>query len=62
MDFVFILYILFSIAVGVGGTYTLLQGERTLAAFLYFVGAVLILTFYGLRLFTSEALKVSRFD
>jgi hypothetical protein len=62
MDFVFILYILFSIAVGVGGTYTLLQGERTLAAFLYFVGAVLILTFYGLRWFTSDALKVSRFD
>jgi hypothetical protein len=62
MDFPLILYILFSIAVGLGGTYYLIQAERTLAGFLYFVGAVLLLTFYGLRWFQSDALKVNRFD
>jgi len=62
MDFVFILYILFSVVVGVGGTYMLIQTERTLAGFLYFVGSILILTFYGLRWFTGNALQVSRYD
>lgn len=62
MDFVFILYILFSLVVGVGGTYSLVQSERTLAAFLYFVGSVLILTFYGLRWFTGDTLKQTRYD
>lgn len=62
MDFVFILYILFSLVVGLGGTYSLIQSERTLAGFLYFVGSVLILTFYGLRWFTGNALQTSRYD
>lgn len=62
MDFVFILYILFSVVVGVGGTYYLIEGDRTLGAFLYFVGSILILTFYGLRWFTGDSLKVSRYD
>ena len=61
MNFVLILYILFSIAVGAGGTYYLVKSDRTLGAFLYFIGAVLILTFYGLRWFSSDALNVSRF-
>jgi hypothetical protein len=61
MDFVFILYILFSLVVGLGGTYSLIQGDRTLGGFLYFVGAVLILTFYGLRWFTGDALKETRY-
>jgi hypothetical protein len=62
MDFVFILYILFSVVIGLGGTYSLIQSDRTLGAFLYFVGAVLVLTFYGLRWFTSDALKISRYE
>ena len=62
MDFLFILYILFSVVVGIGGTSYLVQSERTLGAFLYFVGAVLILTFYGLRWFSGDALKVTRYD
>lgn len=62
MDFLFILYILFSVVIGVGGTYYMIQGERTLGAFLYFVGSVLILTFYGLRWFTGDSLKITRYD
>jgi hypothetical protein len=62
MDFVFILYILFSVVVGIGGTFYLVQSERTLGAFLYFVGSVLILTFYGLRWFTGDALKITRYE
>ena len=62
MDFVFILYILFSVVIGIGGTYYMVQTERTMGAFLYFVGAILILTFYGLRWFTGDALKVTRYE
>jgi hypothetical protein len=62
MDFLFILYILFSLVSGLGGTYYLIQSERTLAGFLYFVGAALVLTFYGLRWFTGDSLKVTRYE
>lgn len=62
MDFVFILYILFSMVVGLGGTFSLVQSERTLAGFLFFIGSVLVFTFYGLRWFSSNALSVSRYD
>ncbi len=62
MDFVLILYILFSLVIGLGGTYYLVDSQRTLAGFLYFVGSLLILTFYGLRWFTGDALKVSKYD
>lgn len=40
----------------------MVQSERTLGAFLYFVGSILILTFYGLRWFTGDALKVTRYE
>lgn len=62
MDFVFILYILFSLVSGLGGTYYLIQSERTLAGFLYFIGAALVLTFYGLRWFSGDSLKVTRYE
>lgn len=62
MDFALILYILFSVAAGIGGTMYLVQSERTLGAFLYFVGAILIFTFYGLRWFTGDSLKTTRYE
>lgn len=40
----------------------MVQSERTLGAFLYFVGAILIFTFYGLRWFSGDALKVTRYE
>lgn len=57
MDYLFLLYILVSVGIGIGGPYLLVQTERTLSAFLFFVGAVLILTFYGLRWFKGDSLK-----
>jgi len=62
MDFTFILYILFSVAIGVGGTSYLVQSERTLAAFLFFIGSLLVLTFYGLRWFTGKGLSTSPYE
>jgi hypothetical protein len=62
MDFSLILYILFSLVIGVAGTVQLIQGDRTLAGFLFFVGAILVLTFYGLRWFTANTLNTSRYD
>jgi hypothetical protein len=62
MDFAFILYILFSVVTGIGGTFYLVQSQRTIGAFLYFIGSILVLTFYGLRWFTGDALKVSRYE
>jgi hypothetical protein len=62
MDFNLVLYILFSAVIGIGGTYYLIESDRTLGGFLYFVGAALILTFYGLRWFSGDALKTSQFE
>jgi hypothetical protein len=62
MDYLLVLYILLSLVIGLGGTYTLMQNERTLAAFLFFVGSILILTFYGLRWFKGTALNPSRYQ
>ena len=62
MNFVLVLYILLSVVVGIGGTYYLIESDRTLAGFLYFIGSVLILTFYGLRWFSGDALKVSKYE
>ncbi len=62
MEFTLILYILLSAGIGIGGTMYLVQSDRTLGAFLYFVGAVLILTFYGLRWFTGDNLRTTRYS
>ena len=61
MDFKQILYILLSLAVSLGGTYTLIQNDRTLGGFLFFLGSVLLFTFYGLRWFTPNAFDDSRY-
>lgn len=61
MDFAYIVYILVSLVITTGGTYTLIQQDRTLGGFLFFVGAILTFTFYGLRWFTSDAFNTSRF-
>ena len=61
MDFQLILYILLSLALSLGGTYTLIQNERTLGGFLFFLGSALVLTFYGLRWFSGDAFTESRY-
>lgn len=62
MDFGYILYIVFSLAVSLGGTVVLIQNERTLGGFLFFIGSVLVLTFYGLRWFSGNAFNTSRYN
>lgn len=57
MDYWLLLYILVAVGVGVGGPYMLVQSERTLAGFLFFVLAVLVFVFYGLRWFQGDSLK-----
>lgn len=61
MEFTLILYILVCIGVGIGGTMYLVQSERTMGAFLYFVGSILILTFYGLRWFAGDTFRTTRY-
>jgi hypothetical protein len=62
MEFTLILYILLSAGIGIGGTMYLVQGQRTFGAFLYFVGAILILTFYGLRWFAGDSFRTTRYS
>jgi hypothetical protein len=54
MDFTFILYILLSIVIGIYGTLRVFQSERTLSAFLYLVGIILILVYFGIRWFQGS--------
>ena len=61
MDFLLILYILLSLAISAGGTYYFIEAERTLGGFLFFIGSILILIFYGLRWFTADVFNPSRF-
>lgn len=58
MDYTLILYILLSIVLGIYGTFRIFKTERSLAAFLYLVGAILIFVFYGLRWFSGGSFKL----
>ena len=60
MDYFFILYILLSVAIVWGGVVFLIQSERSLGAFLFVVGAVLVLVYYGLRWFSGASLKATQ--
>lgn len=61
MDFLLILYILLSLVISAGGTYYFIENDRTLGGFLFFIGSLLVLTFYGLRWFTADVFNPSRF-
>lgn len=61
MDYLFILYILVSVGVSLGGMVMLIQSERTLGGFLFLIGCVLVFTFYGLRWFYGENLKITQY-
>lgn len=51
MKYSLVFYILFCIAVGLGGAMKLVRMDRILAAFVFFILAVLIFVFFGLRWF-----------
>jgi hypothetical protein len=59
MDYLFILYILVSVGIGLGGMVMLIQSERTLGGLLFLLGSILLFTFYGLRWFYGENLKAT---
>lgn len=62
MDYAFILYIFLSIATTLGGCYVLIKSDRTLGSLLFLIGIILVLTYYGLRWFTEDALKFTKFS
>ena len=62
MDFPFILYIFLSITLTLSGTYVLVKSDRTLGSFLFLIGIVLVLTYYGLRWFSADSFKFTKFS
>lgn len=59
MDYLFILYIFLSIAIIWGGAVALIQSDRSIGGFLYVIGAILVLVYYGLRWFSGVSLKAT---
>jgi hypothetical protein len=62
MDYWFILYILIAVGVCLGGMVVLIQSHRTLGGFLFVIGSVLIFVFYGLRWFSGDTLRPTKFS
>ena len=62
MDYWFFLYIFIAVGICLGGVVFLIQSHRTLGGLLFLVGAILIFTFYGLRWFSGNVLRASKFD
>jgi hypothetical protein len=62
MDYWFFLYIFIAVGVCLGGVVFLIQSHRTLGGLLFLVGAILIFTFYGLRWFSGNVLRASKFN
>ena len=60
MDFPFILYIFLSITLTLSGVYILVKSDRTLGSFLFLIGVILVLTYYGLRWFSNDSLKFTK--
>lgn len=60
MDYPFILYILVSVAIVWGGAVVLIQADRTTAGFLFVIGSILVLVYYGLRWFSGVSLKATQ--
>jgi hypothetical protein len=60
MDYLFILYIFLSIAIVWGGAVAFIQSERSIGGFLFVIGAILVLVYYGLRWFSGVSLKATQ--
>lgn len=61
MAYLFWLYILLCVVIGIGGTFFLVKTDRTFGALLFLVAAALLFTFYGIRWFEADALNTSRY-
>ena len=60
MDYLFILYIFLSIAIVWGGAVAFIQSDRSIGGFLFVIGAILVLVYYGLRWFSGVSLKATQ--
>jgi hypothetical protein len=54
MNIAMISFILFAIIVGTGGTYSFYSSGRTVGALLFFIGAIAVFVFYGIRWFEGK--------
>jgi hypothetical protein len=52
-----LIYVLVTLAIGVGGTVALMRGGRSVAGIIYLIGAILIFVFFGLRWFVYSTPK-----
>ncbi len=57
IDFSLILYILAALLIGGGGSYYILKTERMVTAIGFFIGAIAIFTYFGLRWFDGLKLR-----
>ena len=62
MDYLFILYIFLSVAIIWGGAVGLIQSDRSIGGFLFVIGAILVLVYYGLRWFSGVSLKATQIN
>ena len=62
MDYPFILYILLSVAIVWGGAVVFIQADRTIGGFLFVIGAILVVVYYGLRWFSGVSLKATQLN
>jgi hypothetical protein len=60
MDYLFILYIFLAVAIIWGGAVSFIQTERSIAGFLFVIGAILVFVYYGLRWFSGVSLKATQ--
>ena len=60
MDYLFLLYILVSVAIVWGGAVVFIQTDRSTGGFLFVIGAILVLVYYGLRWFSGVSLKATQ--
>lgn len=49
-----LIYVLLTLAIGIGGTVALMRGGRSIAGIMYLIGAILIFVFFGLRWFVYD--------
>jgi hypothetical protein len=60
MDYLFILYIFLSVAIVWGGAVGFIQADLKIGGFLFVIGSILVLVYYGLRWFSGVNLKATQ--
>lgn len=58
MDYLFILYILVTLGIGLGGTVVMIKSDKTTGGLLFLIGAIIIFVYYGIRWFSGDSLNI----